>query len=88
MHKILWDFQKQKYHLISVKRPDLVLTKKRRTCCLVDFAIPVDNRMKLKRVKRQMFGPYQRTKKLWNICSWCICNDHQKLKKKIGTVRN
>ena len=28
-HKILWDFEIQKYHLISARRPDLVTVKKK-----------------------------------------------------------
>ena len=59
MHKILWDFEIhfEMDHLISARRPDLVIvnktkTKKRkrkkRTYRIVDFAIPVDCSIKLK----------------------------------------
>ena len=30
MHKILWDFEIQKDHLISVRQPDLVIVNKKR----------------------------------------------------------
>ena len=40
-HKILWDFEKQTDHLISARRPDLVIiNKKKRACRIVDFAVP------------------------------------------------
>ena len=48
-HKILWDYEIQTDHLIPARRPDLVLiNKKKRTCQLVDFAVPADHRVKLK----------------------------------------
>ena len=48
-HKILWDFEIQTDHLISAKRPALVIVnKKQRTCWIVDFAVPADLRVKLK----------------------------------------
>ena len=41
-HKLLWDFDKQTDHLIPARRPDLIITKKKkkRTCKIVDFAVP------------------------------------------------
>ena len=43
-HKILWNFEIQMDHPISSKRPGLVLiNKKKRTCHLVDFAIPMNH---------------------------------------------
>ena len=63
-HKILWDFEIQTGHLISARRPDLVIVnkkkpkqkkqktkkqnKKNRTCRTGDFAVPADNWVKLK----------------------------------------
>ena len=48
--KLHWDFEIQTDHLISARRPDLVIVKKtkqkekakKRTCSLVDFAVPAD----------------------------------------------
>ena len=51
MHKILWDFEIQTDHLISVRRPDLVI--KKRTCRIVEFAIPADHRVKLKESEKR-----------------------------------
>ena len=40
-HKLKWDFEIQTDHLISVRRPDLVIVnKKRRTCRTMDLAVP------------------------------------------------
>ena len=54
MHKILWDFEIQTDHLILAKRPNLVIVhKKKRTCQIVDFAVPADHRVKLKRNEKR-----------------------------------
>ena len=68
-HKLLWDFDIQTDHLILARRPDLVINKKRRTCKIVDFAVPVDHRIKLKESEKK--GKYlnlaRELKKLWNM---------------------
>ena len=45
-----WDFDIQTDHLISARRPDLIIIikKKKKTCKIVDFAVPADHRIKLK----------------------------------------
>ena len=49
MTQILWDFETQKYHLMSVWRPDIVLIyKKKATFLLVEFAVQADHRVKTK----------------------------------------
>ena len=52
-HKFLWDFGIQMDHLISARRPDLIIInkkkkEKKRTRKIVDFAVPADHRIKLK----------------------------------------
>ena len=56
-HKTLRDFEIQTDHLISARRPDLVILnkkkkkkkrKKRRTCQIVDFAVSANHRVNLK----------------------------------------
>ena len=43
-HK-LWDFDIPMDHLISARRPDLIIiNKKERTCKIVDLAVPADHR--------------------------------------------
>ena len=45
--KLLWDFEIQTDHLISVRRPDLIIiNNKKRTCRIVDFGVPADHRVK------------------------------------------
>ena len=56
-HKLLWDFGIQTDHLISAGRPDLIIiNKKKRTCKIVDFAVPADHRIKLK--ESEKIGKY------------------------------
>ena len=48
-HKLLWDFEIQTNHLISARRPDLVIVnKKKRTCRIVDFTGLAEHSVKLK----------------------------------------
>ena len=86
-HKLLGDFDKQADHFISARRPDLIIinNKKKRTCKIVDFAVPADHRVKLKESekKEKYFDFTRELKKLWNMkamfilvvsginCSWC-----------------
>ena len=52
--KLLWVFYIHTDHLISAKRPDLILIdKKKRTCKIVDFAVPADHRIKLKECEKK-----------------------------------
>ena len=46
--KLLWDFEGQTDHLISARWQHLAIAnRKKRTCQIVDFAIPADHRVKL-----------------------------------------
>ena len=76
-HK-LWGFDEQTDHLISARRPDLIIIikkekKKKRICKMVDFAIPADHRIKLKECEKK--DKYldlarelkKKQKKLWNM---------------------
>ena len=48
MDKILWDLEVRTDHLISPRKPDLVIiNKKKRPCRTVDFAVLVNHRMKI-----------------------------------------
>ena len=52
-HKLLWDFDIQTDHLISARRPDLIIiNKKKKICKIVDFAVPADHRIKLKECEK------------------------------------
>ena len=54
-HKLQWDFNRQTNHLISARRPDLIVInkRKRRTCKNVDFAVPADHRIKLEESEKK-----------------------------------
>ena len=64
-HKLLWDFD---IHLISARRPDLIVTNKKRTCKIVDFAVPADYRIKLKESgKKDKYQTLPGNFKKWNM---------------------
>ena len=53
-HKLLWDFDMHTDHLISARRLDLIIiNKKKRTCNIVDFAVPADHIIKLKECEKK-----------------------------------
>ena len=75
-HKFLWDFDVQTDHLISARRPDLIIInkkkkmkKKKRICKIVDFAVPADHRIKLKKFQKKdkYLDLARELKKLWNM---------------------
>ena len=69
-HKLLWDFNIQTDHLISPRRPDLIITnKKKRIWKIVDFAVPADHRINLKESKKKdkYLDLARELKKLWNL---------------------
>ena len=84
-HKLLWDLHTD--HLISVRRPGIIIiNKKKRTCKIVDFAVPADHRIKLKECeKKDKYLDFERElKKLWNRqagdnytnCNCCVWNSN------------
>ena len=69
-HKLLWDLNIQMDHLILARRPDLIIiNKKKRTCKIVDFALPADHRIKLKECEKKdkYIDLARELKKLWNM---------------------
>ena len=70
IHELLWDFDIKTDHLISARRPDLIIiNKKKRTCKIVDFAVPPDHRIKLKECEKKdkYLDLARELKKLWNM---------------------
>ena len=66
----MWDFSIQIDHVIEARRPDLVvLDKKRRTCKIIDFAVPGDIRIEEK--EKEKIEKYQdlrrELQKIWNV---------------------
>ena len=63
----MWDFSIQTDHVTL--RPDLVVVDKRRTCKIIDFAVPEDSRIEEKEKKK--IEKYQdlrkKLQKIWNV---------------------
>ena len=73
-HKLLWDFGIQIDHLILARRPDLIIIiRKKRTCKIVDIAVPANNRVQLKESEKKDKYPdltreqKKNKKKMWNM---------------------
>ena len=68
-YKILWDFSIQTDHVIEARRPDLVVVDKRRTCKIIDFAVPGYSRIDEK--EKENTEKYQNLRrelqKIWNV---------------------
>ena len=53
-HKLLWDFDIHTDHLISARRPDLIIINNtKKICKIVDFAVPAVHRIKLKECEKK-----------------------------------
>ena len=91
-HKHLWDFDIQTDHLISVRRPDLIIiNKKNRTRKIVDFSVPADHRIKLKESEKKdkyldLARELKKTMELkvdnYTNRDWCFWDSHQRIIKK------
>ena len=70
-HKLPWDFDVHTDHLISARRPDLIIInqKRKKICKIVKFAVPADHRIKLKECKKKdkYLDLARELKKLWNM---------------------
>ena len=79
-HKHLWDFDMHTDHLISARRPDLIIIdKKKKICKIVDFAVPADHRIKLKECEKKdkyldLARELKRT--MEHDCNWCVWNSN------------
>ena len=75
MHKLLWNFEISAAHLISTRRLDIATVKKKKkrkkkkTCRIVDLAVPVDHRVKLKESEKKdkYLDLARELKKQWNM---------------------
>ena len=76
--KLLWNFDIQTDHVISARRPDLIIInkkkkkkKKERTCKIVNFAVPANHRVILKESEKKYKSIYLdrelKKKKLWKM---------------------
>ena len=53
-HNLIWDFNIQTNHLMSARRPDLLIVNKRKIICkIMDFDVLADHRVKLKESEKK-----------------------------------
>ena len=84
-HKLIWDFDLQTDHLISARRPDLIIInkkkKKKENLQNFRFAVPADHRIKLKECeKRDKYLDLAKELKKtmeqevdnYTNCDWCL----------------
>ena len=94
-HKLL---DKQTDHLISARRPGLIIiNKKERTCRIVDLAVPANHRVKLKGCEKidKYFEFAMEVKKTvghesdnYTTCNWYSWYTHQRVGTKTGGLGN
>ena len=98
MHKLLWDFEIQTDHLISARRPGLVIiNKKKRTCRIVDFAVSANHRVKLKEnekkamyldLARELNKTVEHESDGSTNCNWCSWYNQQRIGIRTGGLGN
>ena len=99
--KLLWDFEIQTDHLISVGRPDPEIANKKEkkkncNCWIVDFTVSEDHKVKIKESeKRNKFLDLAREKQTMeregvgdSSCGWCTWNNPQRIGKGTGRLGN
>ena len=79
-HKLQWDFNIQTDHIIPARRPDLIIInkKKKRTCKIVDFAVPGDDRIKLEECEKRdkYLTLVEHVGDNYTNCNWCVWNSN------------
>ena len=68
-HKTLWDINIKTDHLISARRPGLIIISIKKICKIIDFAVQADHRRNLKESekKNKNLDLARELKKLWNM---------------------
>ena len=68
-HKLLWDFDIKTNHLISARRPDLIIINKKKREFVKLWTIPNDHWIKLKESEKKdkYLDPARELKKKWNV---------------------
>ena len=70
-YNLLWVTDIHTDHLISARRPDLIINKKKRTYKIVNFAVPADHREKRKECeKKDKYLELPRELKNYETCWW------------------
>ena len=81
-HKLLWDFDIQTNHLISARRPDLIIiNQKKRICKILDFPVLAEHRIKLKECENrdkyvdlawELKKTMEHEGDNYTNCDWCL----------------
>ena len=97
-HNLLWEFNIKTDHQIPARRPDLIIInkkKKKRTCKIVDFAVPTDHRIKLKEYEkkdkylylaRELKKTVEHAGDNYTNCNWCVWNSNSRILKGLGDL--
>ena len=83
-HKLLWDFERKMDHLISARRLDSEIIIKKRTCRILNFAVPADHRVKLKESEKKdntstlpgNLKTVEHEIDVYTNCNWCSWYSH------------
>ena len=90
-HKLLWDFDIHMDHLISARRPNLIIINKKikkKICKIVDFAVPTDHRIKLKEwekrdkyldLARELKKTMEQDGDNYTNCDWCFWHGNKRI---------
>ena len=97
-HELLWDVNIKINPLFSARRPDLIIinNKKKRSCKIVDFAVPPDRRIKLgeKNEKKDKYLDLaigkngEQESDYHTNRDWCFCDSHHRIIKGSGGFGN
>ena len=95
-HKLLWDFDIHTAHLISARRLDqTIINKKKRTCIIIDIAVPADHRIKLKECEkmnkyldlaRELKNTVEQAGDNDTNCNWCFWYSDERITKGTGRI--
>ena len=92
-HKLLSDFDIHTDHLISARRPDLIIINNKRICKIVHFAVAADHRIKLKECEKKdkyldLGSELKKTMEHeggdCTNCNWCFWHSNEKIIKGPG----
>ena len=87
LHGLLWYFDIHTDHLISARRPYLIIIKKKkkkRFCKIFDFAVPADHRIKLKEYWKTTGHEGDN----YINCDWCFWRNNWRIIKRPGGLRS
>ena len=94
-YKLRWDFDIHTDHLTPGWRPNLIIIKKKRSCKIVNFAVPADHRIKLKECEkkdkylnldRELKKTIEHEGDNYTNCNCCVWNNNWRITKGTGRL--